>query len=64
MKIALLHHHPISAPQSIDSDAVRFFNWMEDGPKFLQYLNAQGFSMVVHGHQHEPFVCTVDYCSE
>lgn len=64
IKIALLHHHPISAPQSIDPDVERFFNWMDDGPRFLHYLNDQRFTLVLHGHQHAPFICTINYRKE
>jgi UDP-2,3-diacylglucosamine pyrophosphatase LpxH len=64
MKIALLHHHPISAPQAIDPDVERFYNWMDDGPRFLQYLNEQRFTLVAHGHQHQPFICTINYRRE
>ena len=61
LKIALLHHHPISAPQGLDPAIERLYNWMEDGPLLLQYLNREGFSLVLHGHQHVPFVCSVNY---
>ncbi|MFN0140383.1 MAG: metallophosphoesterase family protein [Pyrinomonadaceae bacterium] len=61
VRIALLHHHPISAPQSLDQDVNRFYDWMHDGPLALQYLNKQGFHFILHGHQHEPFHCTVNY---
>lgn len=64
VRFALLHHHPISAPQSLDKDVNRLYDWMEDGPLFLQYLNKLGFHFILHGHQHVPFLCTVDYVSE
>lgn len=61
VRIALLHHHPISAPQSLDKDVNRFYDWMTDGPRLLQYLNGRQFHFILHGHQHEPFQCTVNY---
>ncbi|MFN2491292.1 MAG: metallophosphoesterase [Pyrinomonadaceae bacterium] len=61
VRIALMHHHPISAPQSLDQDFNRLYDWMQDGPLMLQYLNKQGFHFILHGHQHEPFQCTVNY---
>lgn len=61
VRIALLHHHPISAPESHDQDVNRFYDWMEDGPRLLQYLNQRGFHFILHGHQHEPFQCTINY---
>ncbi len=61
IRIALLHHHPISAPQSLDGAANRAYDWMDDGPRLLNVLNAKEFHFVLHGHQHEPFTCAVDY---
>jgi len=61
VRIALLHHHPISAPLALDGDANRLYDWMQDGPMMLQHLNKQNFHFILHGHQHEPFQCTVNY---
>ncbi len=61
VRLALLHHHPISAPQSQDAAYNRGYDWMKDGPLFLQYMNQNGFHIILHGHQHEPFHCTVNY---
>lgn len=61
VRIALLHHHPISAPRALDKDVNRWYDWMQDGPLMLQHLNRNGFHFILHGHQHEPFQCTVNY---
>jgi 3',5'-cyclic AMP phosphodiesterase CpdA len=61
VRIALLHHHPISAPLALAGDMNRLYDWMSDGPMMLQYLNKQNFHFILHGHQHEPFQCTVNY---
>ncbi len=61
VRLALLHHHPISAPYSQDAHYNRAYDWMKDGPMFLQYMNQNGFHLILHGHQHEPFQCTVNY---
>ena len=61
VRIALLHHHPISAPHASDGDASRIYDWMDDGPLFLATLNARHFHFVLHGHQHEPFNCRISY---
>lgn len=61
VRIALLHHHPISAPQDESRAPDRFYDWMRDGPRFLEYLNRRRFHFVLHGHQHLPFTCSVDY---
>ena len=61
VRIALVHHHPISAPLALDGDANRLYDWMQDGPMMLQHLNKQRFHFILHGHQHEPFQCTVNY---
>ncbi|MCA1621003.1 MAG: metallophosphoesterase [Acidobacteria bacterium] len=61
VRLALLHHHPISAPYSQDAAYNRAYDWMKDGPLFLQYMNENGFHLILHGHQHQPFQCTVNY---
>jgi 3',5'-cyclic AMP phosphodiesterase CpdA len=61
IKIALLHHHPISAPRALDPSYERFYNWMKDGPLFVQFLNKHGFQLILHGHQHVPFTASISY---
>lgn len=61
VRIALLHHHPISAPRAQATGLIRGYNWMKDGPRFLDYMNYHKFHFVLHGHEHEPFQCNVNY---
>lgn len=61
VRIALLHHHPICSPNVRASSAERFYDWMEDGPMFLRRLNEHRFQLVLHGHQHDPFQCQINY---
>ena len=61
VRIALLHHHPISAPRAQASGVIRGYNWMQDGPRFLDYMNYHGFHFVLHGHEHKSFQCSVNY---
>lgn len=61
IRIALLHHHPISSPLSPDGDVNRAYDWMDDGPLFVSHLESHGFHLVLHGHQHSPFACSVEY---
>lgn len=61
VRVALLHHHPLSAPQSRDTAIKRSYDWMQDGPRFLQHVNKNRFHFVLHGHQHEPFHCSINY---
>jgi 3',5'-cyclic AMP phosphodiesterase CpdA len=61
LRIAILHHHPISAPGAYSSPIERGFNWMKDGPRFLDYMNHCGFQLVLHGHEHTAFQCTINY---
>ena len=61
ISMALLHHHPISAPSANASAVERAVNWMADGPAFLEYMNRCGFRFILHGHEHLPFQCTVNY---
>lgn len=52
--LALLHHHPISAPTQVEGAASRGFDTMRDGTEFLSYVNGK-LHMVLHGHQHAPY---------
>jgi len=55
-KICLLHHHPIhhSNIDYADSDFV------ERGDKLLSVLSINGFSIVIHGHKHDPRIVIHD----
>jgi 3',5'-cyclic AMP phosphodiesterase CpdA len=64
LKFALLHHHPISAPQKPVNAGIRAYDWMRDGPLLLEYLQRSGFRFILHGHEHVPFDCTVRYASD
>lgn len=61
LRIAILHHHPISAPGAYTRAVERGLNWMNDGPRFLDYMNHCGFHLVLHGHEHTAFQCTMNY---
>lgn len=61
VRVALLHHHPLSAPQANDGAVERAYDWMDDGPRLLSALNKRRFHFVLHGHQHEPFTCAINY---
>jgi hypothetical protein len=63
VKFALLHHHPISAPQTSVGAGERAYNWMLDGPLLLDFLDHHDFRFVLHGHEHIPFECTVNYAN-
>jgi 3',5'-cyclic AMP phosphodiesterase CpdA len=61
VRMALLHHHPITVPV-VKADAVeRGYNWMVDGTQFIEYIGRElgedyGFHFILHGHQHEPYI--------
>jgi 3',5'-cyclic AMP phosphodiesterase CpdA len=61
LKFAILHHHPISAPQEGVQAGERAYDWMKDGPRLLAFLHSRGFRFILHGHEHIPFDCTVKY---
>lgn len=50
IKIAMLHHHPIQH-RNIDYNDNDYLN---NGDAFLKILKDNNFSIVVHGHKHEP----------
>jgi len=56
IRIALLHHHPINNPD-ISADAVeRGYNAMTDGSTLITYIGKRGFHLILHGHQHMPYI--------
>lgn len=53
-KICILHHHPIKHSNISnwkDSDS------LEKGDDLLNMLNINNFSIVIHGHKHQPRLC-------
>ena len=59
--IALLHHHPIPIPYLTDTAYERFYNSMRDGSTLCFFLNRRKFHFVLHGHQHQPHWCSLQY---
>ena len=56
VRIALLHHHPLNNPD-INADAVeRGYNAMTDGSTLITYIGKRGFHLILHGHQHVPYM--------
>jgi 3',5'-cyclic AMP phosphodiesterase CpdA len=56
VRIALLHHHPINNP-NINADVVeRGYDAMIDGSSFMTYAGNRGFHLILHGHQHVPYM--------
>lgn len=60
VRLALLHHHPISAPTQVEGAATRGFDTMRDGTEFLSYVNEK-IHLVLHGHQHAAYKATIRY---
>lgn len=65
MLIAILHHHPkpIASPEWYDREWYESFlgNWitekaqeLKDAEIFLEWLEARGIKLVLHGHKHIP----------
>jgi 3',5'-cyclic AMP phosphodiesterase CpdA len=55
VRIALLHHHPISNPEIISTAVDRGYDDMTDGTTFMNYMRERRFHFILHGHQHVPF---------
>jgi 3',5'-cyclic AMP phosphodiesterase CpdA len=56
VRVALLHHHPIENPR-IDASAVdRGYDAMVDGARLMTYVGRRGFHLILHGHQHVPYM--------
>lgn len=58
-KIAVVHHHLVPLPRATKEN----FNILRDAGDFLETLTHFNFDLILHGHQHYPFVCALEYRS-
>jgi 3',5'-cyclic AMP phosphodiesterase CpdA len=58
-KIAVVHHHPVPLPRAMKEN----FNILRDAGNFLELLTHFNFDLILHGHQHYPFVFALEYRS-
>jgi hypothetical protein len=56
VRIALLHHHPINNPNIMASAIDRGYDDMVDGATMMTYIGKRGFHLILHGHQHVPYM--------
>ncbi|MCG6552792.1 MAG: metallophosphoesterase [Candidatus Magnetominusculus sp. LBB02] len=62
IKIAVIHHHVVPVSSDVDTDksnlemAELVVSLTYDAREFLRWLSKNNFSMLIHGHQHEPFI--------
>lgn len=61
MRIAVLHHAPVSSPNVAEGKYVNAYNSMPGGTQFLKRLQAKGVDVILHGHQHEEGALLFDY---
>ncbi len=56
MKIAVLHHHliPVASLEKLPTEK-KSFSLVADATKVLMRLQEEGFALILHGHQHQPF---------
>lgn len=57
VKIAVVHHHSVPTPHA----QMQNFLILRDAGDFLQRLSSYKFDLVLHGHQHFPFVAILSY---
>lgn len=61
IKIVLVHHNPISAPnQSVDK-LENAMNAMPSASQFIYDMQEQGVDLILFGHQHEFNCCQIDF---
>ena len=53
VRIALMHHNPLSSPEVVQTKFVHAYNSMPGGSKLLRELQAYGVDLLLHGHQHQ-----------
>jgi 3',5'-cyclic AMP phosphodiesterase CpdA len=72
IKVAVIHHHVLPVTRDIVLEMERFENNPDKAPEiksitasltydareFMRWLAKNKFSMVLHGHQHKPFLAT------
>jgi len=56
-KIVLLHHHPFPIPGETPSHWTQLF----DASSLIPMLQDGNIDMILHGHEHVPFACIVQY---
>lgn len=56
-KIAVLHHHVTPIP----SEELKAFNILTDAGNFLEKLAKNDIDIIMHGHEHYPFVAGIKY---
>lgn len=56
-KIVLLHHHPFPIPGKTPSHWTQLF----DASSLIPMLQDGNIDMILHGHEHVPFACIVQY---
>jgi predicted phosphodiesterase len=61
LRIAVLHHSPISSPDSEESNLKSAYNAMPRGSAFLRTIQESGVDLVLHGHQHLESAVKFDY---
>lgn len=64
IKIAVLHHHlvpvlDINLKELLKPKEERKFTMMSDAPTVLNFLLADGFGLILHGHMHTAF-CAIE----
>lgn len=59
-KIAVLHHHPLPIPEG-STGLKGYYLMLENGPRFVNFLQENGFNMILHGHEHVPCYYSVRY---
>jgi 3',5'-cyclic AMP phosphodiesterase CpdA len=63
-RIAVLHHHliPVTSLRNLpDVGRGEHFSLVMDSASILSKLQHEGFNLILHGHQHQPFYARVAY---
>jgi len=61
VRVALLHHHPINNPNINASAIDRGYDDMIDGAAMMTYIGKRGFHLILHGHQHVPYMWEMEH---
>ena len=61
LRFLVLHHNPISSPQSVETPLSNAYNSMPAGVQLLRTAQQSGVDLIFHGHQHVKSIVKFDF---
>jgi len=64
VKLVQIHHHPLPIPYKLDNGVAGVLTTMTNGATFADRMQECGIHVVMHGHEHFPYSCRIQYHPE